>query len=237
MVPGPIELAWHDRGSLKREAMAMILRVVHMEGLLAVTLFGSAGRIDLPWFWAVLALHTALFLVGVRLMDPELRRERLRSGPGGRSRRVRLLAMPMILGHLVVGGLDVGRLGWSGPIPLRVQATALAAYAAAMGLSLWAMAANRFFSPVVRIQAERGHHLDSSGPCRFLRHPGYTGLIVASLCDGIALGSWWSLLPLAPFVGIFLWRTAMEDRFLHEGLEGYAGYAGRVRYRLVPGLW
>jgi protein-S-isoprenylcysteine O-methyltransferase Ste14 len=118
-----------------------------------------------------------------------------------------------------------------------VQAAALAGFAAGLGLSLWAMSANRFFSPVVRIQAERGHRLVSSGPYARLRNPGYTGLIVASLCGGVALGSWWSLVPLAPFVGMFLWRTAMEDRFLHEGLEGYAGYANRVRYRLVPGLW
>jgi protein-S-isoprenylcysteine O-methyltransferase Ste14 len=215
----------------------MVLRVLIVEGLLAATLFASAGRIDLPWFWAVIALHATMILAGVPFMDPELRKERVQPGPGGRSRRVRLLALPMILGHLVVAGLDVGRFGWSGTIPFAVQGTALAVYAAGLGLSLWAMAANRFFSPVVRIQAERGHRLVSSGPYALLRHPGYTGLIVASLCGGVALGSWWSLVPLAPFVGMFLWRTAMEDRFLHEGLEGYIGYANRVRYRLVPGLW
>jgi protein-S-isoprenylcysteine O-methyltransferase Ste14 len=217
--------------------MAMILRVLLMEGLLAAVLFTAAGRMDLPWFWAVLALHAVLLLIGIRFMDPELRSERLRPGPGGRSRRVRFLALPIVLTHLIVAGLDVGRFGWSGPIPVVVQAAALAGYAAGLGLSLWAMAANRFFSPVVRIQAERGHQVITAGPYRVLRHPGYTGLMVGSLCGGVALGSWWSLVPLAPFVAIFLWRTAMEDRFLHEGLEGYAGYARRVRYRLVPGLW
>jgi protein-S-isoprenylcysteine O-methyltransferase Ste14 len=217
--------------------MAMILRVLMVEFLLAAILFASAGRIDLPWFWAVLALHASMLLAGIPFMDPDLRKERVRPGPGGRSRQVRLLALPMLLGHLVVAGLDVGRFGWSGPIPAVVQAVALTGYAAGLGLSLWAMAANRFFSPVVRIQAERGHRLVSTGPYALLRHPGYTGLIVGSLCGGIALGSWWSLVPLAPFVGMFLWRTAMEDRFLHEGLEGYVGYANRVRYRLMPGLW
>ena len=194
----------------------MILGVLLMEGLLAATLFASAGRIDLPWFWAVLALHTALLLTGIHFMDPELRRERLRPGPGGRSRWVRLVALPMILGHLVVAGLDVGRFGWSGTIPLAVQAVALGGYAAGMGLSLWAMVANRFFSPVVRIQAERGHHVVVAGPYLYIRHPGYTGLIVSSLCGGVALGSWWSLVPLAPFVGMFLcarrWRTASSRR-------------------------
>ena len=159
------------------------------------------------------------------------------AGAGRPDRYLRLIALPFILAHLIVAGLDVGRFHWSRPMPAGVQAVALIGYAAGMALSVYAMANNRFFSPVVRIQHERGHPLVTSGPYRFVRHPGYTGLIVASLCGGIALGSWWSLVPLAPFVGMFLRRTAMEDRFLHDGLEGYAGYARRVRYRLVPGLW
>ena len=217
--------------------MKIMFRVLVMESILAAILFTSAGHVDLPWFWAVMGLHAALLVTGIRFMDPGLREERLRPGPGGRSRQIRFLALPMILAHLVVAGMDVGRFGWSGPIPFLVQAAALAGYSAAMGLSLWAMAANRFFSPVVRIQAERGHRVVTVGPYAYLRHPGYTGLIVGSMCGGVALGSWWSLVPLAPLVGMFLWRTSMEDRFLHEGLEGYVGYARRVPYRLVPGLW
>src|SRR4051812_13998105 len=185
--------------------MAMILRVLIVECLLAATLFASAGRIDLPWFWAVLALHASMLLAGVPFMGPELRKERAQPGPGGRSRQVRLLALPLLLGHLVVAGLDAGRFGWSGPIPVAVQAIALAGYAAGMGLSLWAMAANRFFSPVVRIQAERGHRLVSTGPYAVLRHPGYTGLIVGSLWGGVSLGAGGALVALAPLLGGFLW--------------------------------
>ncbi len=229
--------AWNHLARRRDETMATILRVLIIEGILAAILFGSAGRADLPWFWAVLALHTALLLAGIAFMDPGLREERMRPGPGGRSRRIRLLALPMILAHLIVAGLDAGRFGWSGPIPGAGRAVALAGYAAGMGLSLWAMAANRFASPVVRIQAERGHHLITAGPYALLRHPGYAGVLVSSLCGGVTLGSWWSLAPLAPLIGLFLWRTAMEDRFLQEGLQGYADYARRVRYRLVPGVW
>src|SRR4051794_12210647 len=122
--------------------MAMILRVLIVECLLAATLFISAGRIDLPWFWAVLTLHAMMLLAGVPFMDPDLRKERVQPGPGGRSRQVRWLALPMILGHLVVAGLDVGRFGWSGTIPAAVRAIALTGYAAGLALSLWAMAAN-----------------------------------------------------------------------------------------------
>jgi protein-S-isoprenylcysteine O-methyltransferase Ste14 len=217
--------------------VAMILRVLAFEAAMAAIMFGSAGRWDLPWFWAVLGIHTVLMIVAVSLISPDLRKERLRPGPGGQDRRIRLFAVPMVVAHLVVAGLDAGRFGWSGQLPAAVHAAALMSYGAAMALSIWAMASNRFFSPVVRIQAERGHHLVTAGPYHFLRHPSYVGTIIASLSGGIALGSWWSLVPLVPFVLLFLRRTILEDRMLRRELEGYAGYAERVRYRLVPGLW
>jgi hypothetical protein len=59
------------------EAMGMTIRVLIMEGILAAILFASAGRADLPWFWAVLGLHAALVLGGIPFMDPTLRQERL----------------------------------------------------------------------------------------------------------------------------------------------------------------
>jgi protein-S-isoprenylcysteine O-methyltransferase Ste14 len=208
-----------------------------VEGMLAATLFASAGRYDLPWFWTVLAVHSVLLTVGMSSIDPALRRERLKPGPGGQDRYLRLIALPFILAHLIVAGLDVGRFHWTGPVPAVVQAAALIGYAAGIALSVCAMLANRFFSPVVRIQHERGHTLVTSGPYRFVRHPGYVGAILASLCGGVALGSLWSLVPLVPFAVLFLRRTAVEDRMLRADLGGYAGYAERVRYRLVPGLW
>jgi protein-S-isoprenylcysteine O-methyltransferase Ste14 len=217
--------------------MEMILRVVILEGVLAATLFASAGRIDLPWFWAVLAVHSALLTVGMSSIDPDLRRERLKPGPGGRDRYLRLIALPFILAHLFVAGLDVGRLHWSRPMPTGIQALALIGYAAGMALSVCAILNNRFFSPVVRIQHERGHTPVTSGPYRFVRHPGYVGAILASTCGGVALGSWWSLVPLVPFAVLFLRRTSLEDRMLLADLDGYSGYAERVRYRLLPGLW
>src|SRR3954468_24029454 len=134
--------------------MAMILRVLVVESMLAATLFASAGRIDLPWFWAVLAVHSALLTGGMSSIDPALRRERLKPGPGGRDRYLRLIALPFILAHLTVAGLDVGRFRWTGPVSGGVQAAALFGYATGMSLSVYAMLSNRFFSPVVRIQHE-----------------------------------------------------------------------------------
>jgi protein-S-isoprenylcysteine O-methyltransferase Ste14 len=60
---------------------------------------------------------------------------------------------------------------------------------------------------------------------------------VGFFCSALALGSWWALLPVVGYAALIVWRTAAEDRFLHKELPGYAEYAGRVRYRLLPGVW
>ena len=95
--------------------------------------------------------------VAMSSIDPALRRERLKPGPGGKDRYLRLIALPFIFAHLIVAGLDVGRFHWSRPMTAGVQAVALIGYASGMAMSVYAMAKNRFFSPVVRIEHERGH--------------------------------------------------------------------------------
>src|SRR5262245_10012236 len=205
--------------------------------LLGALLFGGAGRWDLPLFWAYLGVWAAAVLAGAFVADPTLARERLRPGPGGRDYLTVVVLTPLWLGQHVVAGLDVGRSHWSDTVPLAVQVLALVAVAAALAVTVWAVAVNRFFSSVIRIQADRGHRLVTGGPYRYVRHPAYAAAPFLLVGGGLALGSW-----LAALVGLLLVlpilrRTAREDRTLREQLEGYAGYAQRVRYRLLPGVW
>jgi protein-S-isoprenylcysteine O-methyltransferase Ste14 len=208
--------------------------------VIAGLLFGSAGRWDLPFFWTYIALNVALVIEGLVYTDPGLQRERLR--PGGKDvlpmlLMALILGLPAYLGHFVVAGLDVGRYQWSAPMPIWVQVTAVVVWAASWSWVMWAMTVNRFFSSVVRVQSERGHHVITTGPYRYVRHPGYAGAIVGFIASPIALGSWWALAPVVPMVVFILWRTALEDRFLHANLPGYPQYADQVRDRLLPGLW
>jgi protein-S-isoprenylcysteine O-methyltransferase Ste14 len=220
-----------------RRLIQSIPRVLVFEAVLGAILFTSAGRIDLPWVWTLLAVHTVLLTVGMTFMDPTLGRERLRPGPGAQDVATKCLASVLLLTHLVIAGLDVGRYHWSGPIPLPVRLVALAAFTCGMAFSLWAMVVNRFFSSIVRLQTDRGHHVIDTGPYRIVRHPGYAGLVFSAVAGGIVLGSWWSLLPLAVMALLMARRMVMEDAFLHRELAGYPEYAGRVRYKLLPGLW
>ena len=99
------------------------------------------------------------------------------------------------------------------------------------------MIVNRFFAPAVRIQSERGHETVTTGPYRFVRHPGYAGMLLAVVAESFVFGSLWALVPAAALAGVVAWRTAREDRMLRAQLAGYADYASRVRYRLVPAVW
>ncbi|MEZ4517987.1 MAG: isoprenylcysteine carboxylmethyltransferase family protein [Chloroflexota bacterium] len=142
----------------------------------------------------------------------------------------------LMIAAWIVAGLDY-RFGWSGPVPLWVHLAGLLLTAGGYGIFLWAMTANAYFSEGVRIQSERGHAVQSDGPYRIVRHPGYVGGIMSYLGTPLLLGSWWAFIPTLALLGVWVARTTLEDRLLQEKLPGYAEYARTTRYRLVPGLW
>ncbi|NLC57476.1 MAG: isoprenylcysteine carboxylmethyltransferase family protein [Armatimonadetes bacterium] len=96
---------------------------------------------------------------------------------------------------------------------------------------------NPYASAMVRIQEERGQTVISPGPYRYVRHPLYAGAILLFLGTGLLLGSWYGTLATLYFLALLVARIIGEERVLREGLEGYAEYAARVRYRLIPGVW
>jgi protein-S-isoprenylcysteine O-methyltransferase Ste14 len=137
---------------------------------------------------------------------------------------------------LVVAGLDE-RFGWSPAFSAPVTILSLIMILAGYALGSYALIENRFFSGTVRIQSERGHHVVSSGPYRWVRHPGYAGALLTYLATSFFLDSPWALLPTALIMVLIAVRTALEDRTLQDELAGYRDYVGHVRYRLLPGVW
>jgi protein-S-isoprenylcysteine O-methyltransferase Ste14 len=96
---------------------------------------------------------------------------------------------------------------------------------------------NSFAAPVVKVQSARDHHVVSTGPYAFVRHPMYSGITLFFLGVPLLLGSWWGVAIALLFIVLFAIRTRIEERALIDGLPGYTDYAARVRYRLVPGVW
>ena len=147
-----------------------------------------------------------------------------------------LMAVSIGFPMVIVAGLD-HRYNWSPEFPLWLIVIGFILISFGYAFATWALAENKFFSSVVRIQTERGHVVCDTGPYRFVRHPGYTGNILPLFGIVLALGSVWTLIPAAVASIITLIRTVLEDRTLQEELPGYRDYVRRVRYRLIPGIY
>ena len=220
-------------------------RAWHVVGSIVIStgiLFGAAGRLAWTWGWVYVGLSVGAAIAGAVVLLPHHRDvivERATAIAGARTWDKLLASAATVLTSrigLLVAGLDA-RLAWTSVYLPGARLAGLAGFGAGSALFLWAMASNPFFSTIVRIQKERGHRVVDTGPYRTVRHPGYLGWILSAVAVPLTLGSAWALLPAA--LGCTLWiaRTALEDRTLMEELPGYAAYAGRVRYRLVPGVW
>jgi len=200
---------------------------------ISLLLFVAAGTTRLPSLRNYLATFCAFQLATMLLIDPALAKERSstfeKGGPAGR-----FAAGLSFLATLALAALEVGRLHSLPSVPIDARRSSLLLFAGAMALQMWAMVANPFFSPEIRLQSERGHNLVTRGPYRLLRHPGYLAMLVAVPASALAIGSWLALVPAAAFCITILRRVRAEEEFLQQNLAGYTEYMGRVRGQLLP---
>jgi protein-S-isoprenylcysteine O-methyltransferase Ste14 len=213
-----------------------LLRWVLISAGLSCGLFALAGRWLDPWLWAYALVCSAAGLYAALTLEDDLARERFYPAEPGAD-RIPLKAIRLIaLLHVVFGALDSGRWHLTA-VPEGARLAGLIGMAIGMALIFHAMQVNRFFSPVVRIQRERGHRVVDRGPYAIVRHPGYVGMITAIPLGALAIGSWIGVAFAVAYSLLMFRRVIFEDAFLRAHLEGYAAYAERVRYRLVPGVW
>jgi protein-S-isoprenylcysteine O-methyltransferase Ste14 len=207
-------------------------------------LFACAGTAALPRAWFFVAVSfVGLFgsITLVALKNPELVNHR---GQWRQKKDAKRWDRPLVVSYgllafyavPIVMGLDVGRYGWS----------SLGAWSAVAGTVLfafgtvvitWAMLVNTHFETTVRIQTDRNHQVTTSGPYAFVRHPGYMAASLWTLAGPLIVGSLYALIPAALATLVLVYRTSLEDRTLQRELPGYAAYAQRTPYRLLPGLW
>jgi protein-S-isoprenylcysteine O-methyltransferase Ste14 len=221
----------------------LIRQTVAFLAVMAALLFVPAGTVDWPAAWVFLGEMGAVSLaVGVWLErhDPALLAERMSGLFHRRQQRAdkALMAVFLLLtvAWLPVMALDAVRCRIS-HVPAWLQGLGALGVLACFYVVFLTFRANSFTAPVVRIQAERGHRVVTTGPYAVVRHPMYAGTILFFLGTPLLLGSWWGL-AFAPVLTALLGvRAGMEERLLTAGLEGYPDYAARVRYRLIPFVW
>lgn len=222
----------------RRDALRRVGQMALFDALIAAFLFGGAGTLHWPYAWWYLALMVSIQLGGAAVVSLEAVAERGRKKENVEpwDRVVTRLLIPAFLSIYLVAGLD-GRWHWSPEYAPGVHALGALVFVAGCALEMWAMAANRFFSTAVRMQFDRGHAVCDTGPYRYVRHPGYVGMIAYYLATPVFLGGLTALVPASVTVLLLVVRTVLEDGTLREKLPGYREYAKRVRFRLLPGLW
>ncbi len=228
----------------KRIGLQAILRFVLFLLIIPLLLFGLSGQLNWPMAWAYVLIYIGSALASRLILmckSPDLLSERAQflKAEGIKSWDTRLVPLIALFGPLavlVVAALDQ-RFSWSPPISPWVEAAGLMVFLLGTLLGIWAIIVNRFFSSVVRIQTDRGHQVVTSGPYRYIRHPAYAGNLFSILATALMLGSLWSMIPAILVVIGLIMRTYLEDRDLCQELAGYAAYAQRTRYRLIPGIW
>jgi protein-S-isoprenylcysteine O-methyltransferase Ste14 len=226
---------------VKRGVVRWLRREVIGVLFVAATLFIPAGRWNWVWGWALVGIYAIWVSANALILiprSPDLLAERVQRKKGIKDWDAVLMSIVGILTLCkhIVAGLDA-RYGWTMGIPLWLHIVTLVIAVLGYALGTWAMAANAFFSMMVRIQDDRGHTVVTGGPYQFVRHPGYVGVIAFELATPIMLGSLWALIAGVLAALLTVVRTALEDRTLHEELEGYTEYVQQTRYRLLPGVW
>lgn len=208
----------------------------------AVLLFVPAGTLHWPGAWAFLAFMvvTGLACGGwLAKNNPGLLAERMKSPiqADQPADDKRLLAVFFAVNLIWMIAMGFDERFHPGQMPLTLQALGLALLIASSAFIMWVFIVNTFAAAIVKVQSERGHHVISSGPYAYVRHPMYTGGVLFMIGASLLIGSWWGVAISPIFAILFAVRTRIEERTLTTGLPGYADYASRVRYRLVPGVW
>jgi protein-S-isoprenylcysteine O-methyltransferase Ste14 len=212
----------------------LLLQNTILTAAMGALLFAGAGTLHWPAAWVFLATSALLGpLCGWWLyrIDPALLAERLRpvlqkDQPAADKVFMVVFIVAMLGWRHLASGMNVA---W--------QALGFALFLASTLFTLWVFRENSFAAPVVKLQADRAQHVISTGPYTHVRHPMYSGMILFFASVPLILGSWRGLAIAPLFLVLLAVRIRIEERTLIAGLPGYADYAARVRYRLVPGMW
>jgi protein-S-isoprenylcysteine O-methyltransferase Ste14 len=188
-------------------------------------------------FLAVFAASTTAFTTYLAIYDKPLLQRRLKAGPWHERERSQQVIVSLVFvaffAFIILPILDY-RQGLS-RVPAWVSLVGNAIILLSYLAIFRVIRVNSWAASNVRVEA--GQRVINTGPYAYVRHPMYAAAIWLFVGMPLALGSWWSLALLIPFIPVLLWRLLNEEKILARDLPGYADYMKRVRYRLVPRVW
>ena len=205
--------------------------------LVGAILFLPAGSFAFVGGWLFIALlFIPMIFLGVFLFikSPELLEKRLSAKEKENTQKgVVALSGLLFLAGFIVAGLDY-RFAWS-HVPTWLVIVASVILLASYALYAEVMRENAYLSRTIEVQ--QGQNVVDTGLYGIVRHPMYAVTVWLFLSIPLVLGSFFSLLCFLPYPIIMAVRILNEEKVLTNGLDGYADYKKKVKYRLIPFVW
>lgn len=208
-------------------------------GLLIVglLLFLPAGTFVWRQAWLLLGiLFVPMFIAGLIMMKraPDLLRKRLDAKEEEEEQKtVIVLSGLMFLAAFIVAGLNF-RFRWI-VLPVWVSWAAAVLFLLAYVLYAEVLRENVWLSRTVEVQENQ--KVVDTGLYGIVRHPMYMTTLLLFLSMPLVLGSVISFVIMLLYIPIIAKRIRNEEQVLEGGLEGYAEYKKRIRYKVIPFVW
>ena len=215
-------------------AISRFLSGLILTGLL---LFLPAGTFAYPRAWLLIGiLFIPMLTAGLIMLkkNPELLRKRLdlREEQGEQKKVIGLSGLLFVFAFAAAG---LGhRFGWN-TIPAGVSCAAAVCFLLAYALYAEVLRENAYLSRTVKVQENQ--KVVDTGLYGIVRHPMYMSTILLFLSMPLVLGSVISFGIMLLYIPIIAVRIRNEETVLEKGLEGYADYMKRVRYKVIPYIW
>ncbi len=174
--------------------------------------------------WAMFIIYWLVSAIGVK--------KNVRTGDWARSAGIRILLVVVII-VLLQFSSAWNFLGYQ--FSYVVQIVGVVLCAAGLAFAIWARVhLGRNWSGMPSMKED--HELITSGPYRFVRHPIYTGILLALVSSALVSTAIWLLVAVIFFIN-FLYRIPVEEKYMMQLFpDQYPGYKKRTK-ALIPFVW
>ena len=205
--------------------------------LVGLLLFLPAGTVHFFNGWILIAvLFVPMFMAGLVMLlrSPVLLRKRLNAKENEREQKsVVALSAIMFVMAFVVAGFNF-RYSWI-VMPSWTVWSAAVLFLLSYLIYAEVLRENEYLSRTIEVQENQ--KVIDTGLYGLVRHPMYSATLLMFLSMPLVLGSLPSFVIMLAYIPLLVKRIKNEEALLIEGLDGYAAYCGKVRYRLLPLLW
>ena len=216
------------------QSLTKFLLGVAIVGLL---LFLPAGSFRYWQGWLLMGiLFVPMFLAGLVMMarNPELLRKRLNAKEQeAEQKTVVKLSGLLFCAAFVVAGLNWRNGWWS--LPDWAVWVAAGLFLVSYLLYAEVLRENTYLSRTIEVQENQ--KVIDTGLYGIVRHPMYMATTILFLAMPLVLASPISFIIMLGYIPVIAKRIKNEEKVLEEGLDGYAEYKKKVKYRILPFIW